>query len=81
VKPNRELPPDTIQGLTGRYACKTIASVDIHLCQIAQRMVACEKPSEMAELLADRDRLLEVRLELQRARTGRVPMPQLSDTA
>jgi hypothetical protein len=68
---DQPLPKDVLQGLTGRYACKTLSSVDVHLDQMRARMAAVpETPAglvEMAKLLADRDALLEVRLEMERA--------------
>lgn len=68
-----------VQGRTGRYSCKNVSSVDVHLCQLAKRLIACETASELEGLLWDRDLLLEARLEL--ARAGRTPaaMPLLSD--
>jgi ribosomal protein S4 len=55
--------------------------VDVHLVQLAKRMVACETPAEMAGLLSDRDALLERRLAMQLSRIGLAEMPSLSDTA
>lgn len=63
--------PDVVHGLTTRYPCKTLSSVDIHLDQLRRRMyeratlVDTGVLAEMARLLADRDALLELRFGIQ----------------
>lgn len=72
-------PENVVQGRTGRYGCKSVSSVDVHLCQLAKRLIACETASELEGLLWDRDLLLEARLDLARGGRTAPPMPSLSD--
>lgn len=72
--PNKPPPtPDVVNGLTARYPCKTLSSVDVHLNQMRRRMyeraaqVDTTVLAEMASLLADRDALLELRLAIVQA--------------
>jgi hypothetical protein len=55
---------ETIDGRTGRYRCTTATSVDVHLRQLAARMLKASTPEYMADLLWDRDTLLDTRCRL-----------------
>lgn len=65
--PSKPPTSDVVQGVTGRYPCRDVSSVDVHLRQLAKRMEACVSVLEMDGLLLDRDRLLDARSELSKA--------------